>query len=249
MHVHLVVPDLILPREAAAQGYSGLGLPALERLMARGQVRDLPHPTLEAWLCAAFGAENGAIAPVTLLAEGGQPGAAYWLRADPVHLMLRGSEIILHPLASLSAEEAGQMCDSLNRHFAEDGLHFIAPLSQHWYLRLERAPGLITQSVAHVAGRNILGFLPHGEEALQWHRLLNEIQMLLTDHPVNAAREARGDWVINSVWPWGGGHAPAQLQRPYARVYTDSPLAAAFRQGRRHGAIAPAGRGGRVDGA
>lgn len=228
MHVHMVVPDLILPREAAAEGYSGLRLPALEKMLARGELSALPAPLLEDWLCAAFGVENGAIAPVTLLAEGENPGAAYWLRADPVHLMLRGSEIVLHPVASLNEDEAMRMCDSLNRHFAEEGLHFIAPGPQRWYLRLERAPELITHSVARVAGRDIGAFLPHGADVLEWHRLLNEIQMLLTSHPVNSAREARGDWVVNSIWPWGGGRAPGQLLRPCARIYTDSPLAGAF---------------------
>lgn len=226
MQVNVVIPDLFLPREAAEEGYSGLQLGALERLLARGAASSLPVAMLETWLCAAFGAE--AVAPVTLLAEGGHPGAAYWMRADPVHLMLSGSEVNLHPVNSLNMDEAGQMCDSLNRYFADDGLHFIATQPDHWYLRLERAPLLSTYPVAQVAGRDIRAFLPHGGDALHWHRLLNEIQMLLTAHPVNAAREARGEWVINSIWPWGGGKAPAQLMRPCARVYTDSPLAASF---------------------
>ncbi|HEY5994333.1 MAG TPA: hypothetical protein VIU46_07000 [Gallionellaceae bacterium] len=226
MQVHLVIPDLFLQHEAASKAYSGLRLPALEKLLARSAATALPVATLETWLCAAFGAE--AVAPVSLLAEGGHPGTAYWLRADPVHLMLRGSEVVLHPVASLSVDEAGQFCDSLNRHFSDDGLHFIAPHPDHWYLRLERAPNLATHPLAQVAGRDIRDFLPHGGDALHWHRLLNEIQMLLTAHPVNAAREARGGWLINSIWPWGGGFAPEKLVQPCARMYTDSGLAAAF---------------------
>ncbi len=226
MQVNLVVSGLFLPREAAAEGQAGLHLPALETLLARGEAAALPVATLETWLCAAFGAE--AVAPVTLLAEGVQPGAAYWLRADPVHLMLRGSEVILHPVSSLTAEEGRQLCESLNRHFADDGLHFIAPHPDRWYLRLERAPNLSTFPLLQVAGMDVRTFLPHGADALRWHGLLNEIQMLLTAHPVNAAREARGDWVANSIWPWGGGLAPEKLTQPCARVYTDSALAAAF---------------------
>lgn len=226
MQVNLVVPDLFLPREAAAEGYSGLRLHALETLLARSRVMSLPVVTLENWLCAAFGAE--AVAPVTLLADGGQPGAAYWLRADPAHLMLRGSEVILHPVTSLTANESVQFCDSLNRHFASDGLHFLAMQPNHWYLRLAHAPNLATYPLAQVSGRDVRAFLPHGADALEWHRLLNEIQMLLTGHAVNAAREARGDWVINSIWPWGGGFAPEKLAQPCARLYTDSALAAAF---------------------
>jgi hypothetical protein len=226
MQINLVIPDLLLPREAAADGYAGLRLPTLEKMLARSVVSGLPVATLESWLCAAVGAE--AVAPVTLLAEGGRPGAAYWLRADPVHLMLRGSEVILHPVASLHAEEAGRICDSLNMHFADDGLHFIAPQPNQWYVRLAHAPMLATHPLAQVAGRDVRAYLPHGADALEWHRLLNEIQMLLTAHPVNDAREARGDWVVNSIWPWGGGQAPEKMAQPCARIHTDSPLAAAF---------------------
>jgi len=40
---------------------------------------------------------------------------------------------------------------------------------------------------------------------IKWRRLQNELQMLLHDHPVNAAREARGELAINGIWFWGAG--------------------------------------------
>ncbi len=227
-HIHVAVPGLFLSGEAAAEGGAGLRLPALEKLLARARAERLPVDTLEAWMCGAFGVPEGALAPVTLLADGGQPGAAYWLRADPVHLMLRGSEVILRPLASLGADEAAQLCETLNQHFAGEGLHFLAPHPQRWYLRMERAPGVETFPLALAAGRDIRDYLPHGPGALEWHRLLNEIQMLLYGHPVNDARETRGEWIVNSIWPWGGGYGPGKIEPPFSRVYTDNVLAAAF---------------------
>lgn len=203
-------------------------LPALEAILARAQPLPLPGLSLEGWLCAAFGAENQPVAPITLQADGEHPGAAYWLRADPVHLILRGDQLILRPLAALDADEAGRLCDSLNRHFGDDGLHFIAPQPNRWYLRLSGEPGITTHSLAQAAGKDIRAHLPQGANALRWHKLLNEIQMLLYGHPVNQAREARGEWLINSIWLWGGGYAPEKLLRPFERVYSDSPLASAF---------------------
>src|SRR5690606_4093503 len=47
-------------------------------------------------------------------------------------------------------------------------------------------------------------------EGRPWRRLVNELQMLWFDHPVNQAREARGLRPVNSVWLYGGGR-PAQL--------------------------------------
>jgi hypothetical protein len=40
-------------------------------------------------------------------------------------------------------------------------------------------------------------------------RWLNEIQMLLHEHPVNVAREERGEPPLNGIWLWGGGKPPA----------------------------------------
>ncbi len=232
--VHLVVPDLFLPREAF-DGEGAPRAPALEILLARAEAAPLacvsPETwvSLETWLCAAFGAGSGAVAPVTLRADGGDPGAAYWLRADPVHLILRGSELVVHPVASLRADEAAQFCDSLNRHFDGD-LRFVAQQPQRWYLRLADAPGITTHPLAQVAGKDMCGYLPQGPNALHWHRLLNEMQMLLYQHPANAEREVRGEWVVNSVWLWGGGRATENLLRPFADVRTDSALVAAFAQ-------------------
>jgi len=80
--------------------------------------------------------------------------------------------------------------------------------------------------------------LPKGDEAMHWHRIFNEIQMLLFAHPVNEAREARGELPVNSVWLWGGGCSPVeQLQKadenllsghPYGSVSSDDVLAGMF---------------------
>ncbi|MBI1175279.1 MAG: hypothetical protein GC139_08450 [Sideroxydans sp.] len=227
-HVHLVVPDLFLPRALAAEVCAGLHLPALEKILARGQAAALSAGTLESWLCEAFGVAGEAIAPITLHVDGMEPGPFYWLRADPVYLRIHRDQLVLQPVAPVAADEAAQLCAALNGHFAADGLHFIAPQPQRWYLRLERAPQISSYSLAQVAGKDVHAHMPQGVEALRWHGVLNEIQMLLFEHPVNLAREVRGEWEVNSVWLWGGGYAGATLRQPCGRVYTDSPLAAAF---------------------
>ena len=48
--------------------------------------------------------------------------------------------------------------------------------------------------------------------------------MLFHDHPVNAARASRGEPVINSLWPWGGGIMPQALSTTVSRMLTDHPL-------------------------
>lgn len=226
--IHLVISDLLLPQELAAEACAGLALPSLEKLLARAQTEPLRVESLETWLCEAFGVDGQAIAAVTLRADGMMPGGAYWLRADPVHLSIQRDQLILQPDVRLNAGEAAQLCASLNAHFGGEGVRFFAPHPQRWYLQLDAAPDMVTSSLAQVSGRNIHAHLPHGPDALHWHGVLNEAQMLLFEHMVNQAREARGELPVNSVWLWGGGHATGLLARPYAKVYGDSDLAGSF---------------------
>lgn len=63
--------------------------------------------------------------------------------------------------------------------------------------------------------------------------------MLLHEHPVNIAREQRGDPVINSLLLWGGGRKPAVPGRHFSQVWTGDPLAMALavQSGAEHAAV------------
>jgi hypothetical protein len=54
---------------------------------------------------------------------------------------------------------------------------------------------------------------------------MNELQMLLHDHPVNQAREERGEPVINSLWFWGNGVLPESVSAPGPEICADHALA------------------------
>lgn len=226
--VHLVIPDLFLPQQLAAYASADLSLPALAKLLARAQEMPLNIDTLEAWLCERFGVAEMAIAPLTLQADGVQPGDAYWLRADPVGTSMQRSQTILQADIALTEDEAAQLCASLNAHFAGYGLRFLAPHPQRWYLQLDHTPAIETHPLAQVAGADVHAHLPLGADALRWHSVFNEIQMLFYEHAVNQAREQRGELPVSAVWLWGGGKLAQNLLQPFARVAGDSELAQAF---------------------
>ena len=73
--------------------------------------------------------------------------------------------------------------------------------------------------------QTIEGNLPSGPDAMRFHALMNEAQMPLHEHPVNAEREARGEPALNSVWFWGGGVMAAAKEHPFSIVFGDDPLA------------------------
>ena len=204
--VHLVIPDLILPNEVAAEASQGLRLPILEKMLGRGRSELLDPVTLEDLLCVLFGMpsqENAPIAPISAAFDG--LGAGCWLRADPVHLRLQRDQMLLLPDTGISAAEAAAMCASLNEYFAGQGMEFFAPHPQRWYVRLRALPRIRTRHLSQVTGIDVRSALPTGEEAAHWHRVFNEIQMLLFAHPINESRDARGALTVNSLWFWGGG--------------------------------------------
>ncbi len=233
MHCTLLIPDLLWPPDLGDEPYRDLAVPALTRLLSRGRCTRFAALSMEAWLCTAFEVErqhDWPIAPLTLALDGGESATGYWLRCDPVHLRALRAQLQLVELSGFmpSAEEAQALVAALNAHFTGQGLDFHAARPHRWYLRLDRAPALVTRGLPEVAGKDIDRYLPAGDERMRWHRLLNEVQMLLHAHPVNEARESRGEPAINSVWLWGGGVKPAVSGRHFTSVWSDDALACAL---------------------
>lgn len=227
--LRLVIPGLLdawpdplsTPRPAA---------PALEWLLARAQRHSAP-PTFDALLFQLFNLPISAdadlpVAAVTQLADGGNPGNDWWLRADPVHLRpdLRGVFLADARVLGVEPVEAASLAAAFDQTFASDGLHLHVPHPDRWYLQLPADPGLRTHPLLNAIGRDINPLLPHGPNTARWHTLLTETQMLFHNHPVNQVREQRHQPMINSVWFWGGGRLPAGASPPTAGLYANDPL-------------------------
>lgn len=225
MHCELIVPGLFTQA-------SGARAPSLEVLLARGRSSSGESASLEAWLQEAFGLEDTPLAAgaLTLAAIGGNPADECWGRADPVHLRLMRDRLVVVPSGafSVTGEEAEALVESLNRHFA-GRLELQAAAPARWCARLERGFALPAATPLEAAGRDADRALREGGEAAhRWSRLLNEIQMLLHAHPVNLAREARGEPQVNSLWLWGVGTAPRVPGSPWQAVSADDPVALGF---------------------
>src|ERR1019366_5981200 len=96
--VHLVIPDLFLPEDIAAEVCAGLRLPALEKMLGRGASTartDVSGLSLENLLCELFEVQchpDAPIAPISAAFD--KLAAGCWLRADPVHLRLQRDQIL-----------------------------------------------------------------------------------------------------------------------------------------------------------
>ncbi len=242
MHCELIVPGLLpagAEAMAALEAFAAEGdrLPALELLLARGRRTSDEATSLEKWLACAFDLDDEAEVPagaLTAAVLGEAGGKGEWLRADPAHLRLNRDQLVLVPAGAfaLNSEEARALADHLNGHFGGE-LEFHPLMPDRWWVRVN-APldtaGLRTETAAAVAGKDINRHLPTGEGCKRWHALLNEIQMVLHEHPVNEAREARGEPPVNSVWLWGAGPLPRAAAATFQSVTSDDPLAQGLAQ-------------------
>lgn len=142
------------------------------------------------------------------LAEGLEATHAFWMYATPVNMQLgRDSYFLTDPATTLiTREEHVSLLESLNAHFAGLGYAFYQ-VNDVWFLGVDKDPDITATPIGLVKNQDIGPYLPQGEGALEWNKLQNEIQMLLFSHPVNEAREAKGQPVINSLWCYGLGKA------------------------------------------
>jgi hypothetical protein len=206
MQCTVLLPGPIWPDPELTDIYRDLPLPNLQWLLGHASRKPCPD-SAEHWLARQLQLQTPLpVAQFTATLDG-LDHTRNWLRADPVHLQVNMDQLLLVPGSALqiSTDDADALIKALNRHFAEDGLEFVAPHPHRWYVQLTQQATVTHTPLDQVAGHNINDFLPQGEDAMRWHQWLNEIQMLLYTHPANDAREQRGLPLIHSVWFWGEG--------------------------------------------
>ncbi|HEY1329168.1 MAG TPA: hypothetical protein VGI14_19685 [Casimicrobiaceae bacterium] len=197
----VVCPGLLAHASACATH------PSLARLAYYAGTPTVDADGIAMLACRTLGL--GANPPVAALVAAGlgvDPRDDYWLVADPVTLVPGRSDVALAGRAAgLTDEETHELLMALNAHFVDDGLTFVAPRRDVWLAHLALAPELRTSSLDRARVSPLSEALPLGDDASQWRRWQDEIQMLLHNHPVNGAREGAGIAPANAVWFWGGG--------------------------------------------
>lgn len=175
--------------------------------------------------------ELGLVAPVqgtAALRLWGQTGERpeQWVSAaDPVYLEARLDHLRLHALdeAVLSSDERAELFDYLGEHFADSGRRFEL-VGGHGYLLAEREFATAACPAAAADAGEPQAFLPPAGAAAEHDRLVGELQLLLHDAPLNRRREQQGRAPVNSLWFWGGGHAPPSDGIGLPRLFAGDPL-------------------------
>lgn len=141
-------------------------------------------------------------------------------QATPMHFMLALTDLTgAAPEAlALTEDESRALCAACEAHLAAEGVALAYDSASTWRVSLPEPIDVLCERPTWLAGEPIRPLLPRGRDARRVERWMNELQMLLHDHPVNRDRAARLALPVNGVWLWGfDGLAPV----PEPVVVTD----------------------------
>ena len=222
--MHLLVPFASDDSEACRHVLRDLALPNLSRLLARLEPAardDGPahsfSPPHERALAALRGwrGDDGALpfAAAAAQADGVTVGEHAWGLVTPAHWLLgRDHATMLDPAGlALGEAESRSLFAAIRGLFESEGFAAAWGAPERWYVGHDELAGFATASLDRVIGRNVDPWLgetrsPTGRRI---RRLQSEAQLVFHAHPVNEAREVRGEPVVNSFWLSGCGRAQA----------------------------------------
>lgn len=226
-----MIQRLLLPARARLAGLPTV--PGVAELLARAD----PLPEMAAGYQAQLQRQmqllprGWPLAAVTRQAEVGDAGDGHWLRADPANVRADMAAVRLLACGEmgLRQDEADALLRPLKPLFGDLGWPISAPSPERWYLSLPRDAQLPAFTDPDTAlGAEIHDLLPPGTDGRRWRALLNEAQIVLHNHPVNAERVRSGRMPVNSLWFHGGGRLPDQVVCDVQMVQSDDFALSAF---------------------
>jgi len=203
----------------------------LNRLLSRGSLYPVAqHDTIDI-LFTLFQQEKQVgkdwpSAALSLYGDSFTTAHRWWFHADPVHLAVTRDHVMIlgDKDFTVSIEEAQELTVLLTRHFANEDWQFVFKHPNQWYLGIKEDPEIATTPLPQAMERDLQPCMPTGSHARQWRTIINEIQMVLFNSPVNQRREKQGQLPINSLWLWGGGFVPVVKPSPWEKVWGDNRL-------------------------
>ncbi len=153
--------------------------------------------------------------------EQGRVTEGWIAAADPVYLEARLDHLCL--MAQVIDEtERLALAEHLNQSLGGDGLTFLVE-GDGIYIQAEPAIASSQYPTSVIDGLLPNKYLPEGAGADEFRTLLAEIEMSLHEHPLNDARQARGQKPVNSLWLWGGGTASESPSQSLPPLYSRDP--------------------------
>jgi len=241
--MHLIIPYAASHALNGPEVWGGLQLPHLQALLGhlqRQQVWQDPEPTPlhlphERLHAQALGwSPDAPTLPWAAWHQAGQgqPSAKPQAWMTPCHWQVGMDQVVMADPAHLrlSDDESQQLLQAMQPFLQEDGLQVTWHSALMWHAQGAMLADLPTASLDRVIGQNVKDWMPNSPAARPLQRLQSEMQMLLYNHPVNDARDARRQHTVNAFWLHGAGTlaatAPAAAPPMTAAVTVSDALRA-----------------------
>ena len=246
--MHLIIPYAASHAFTGSEVWVGLQLPQLQTLLGRlqhhqtlpetatGMALHMPHERLRA---QSLGWAHDALALPWAAWQNNQnkqdamvnPAPQAWM--TPCHWQIGMDQVVMaNPEhLHLSDEESQQLLQAMQAFLLEDGLHVTWQSALQWHVQGDMLTDLPTVSLDRVIGQNVKDWMPDHPATRPFQRLQSEMQMLLYNHPVNDAREARRQHTVNAFWLHGAGVLPADVAQPAQAVNMPDTLRACALRG------------------
>lgn len=147
-------------------------------------------------------------------------------------ISLADGNIITHNGGNLETADADVLIQELNKYLGDDRVRFITGIQYRHLLIIRGGSKHVVCAPPHdhpnEPWEKLLvkaednapvepGRMTAEETAELINRLIIESQQILSAHPFNRNRAAKGERQANSIWPWGGGYRPSM--QPLTQLY------------------------------
>lgn len=147
-------------------------------------------------------------------------------------ISLADGNIITHNGGNLETADADMLIQELNKYLGDDRVRFITGIQYRHLLVIRGGSKHVVCAPPHdhpnEPWEKLLvkaednapvepGRMTAEETAELINRLIIESQQILSAHPFNRNRAAKGERQANSIWPWGGGYRPSM--QPLTQLY------------------------------
>ena len=141
------------------------------------------------------------------------PSETVWLAELSAISVGREGATIAHPASfEITTDDADALFDAVSGLWADRAISALPLNNRQWRIWLDPSASTRSLTPAAMAEMRLSDWWPQEDSLREWRRLLNEIQMVWHDHPVNLARAERGEMPINSLWLFGGAQGWSSTQ-------------------------------------
>lgn len=142
-----------------------------------------------------------------------------WMLASPVHWVAGHNDAVISACGEMLLRHEGHAriwFAEISQFLAQDGISMVFHDANTWLVRVDDKPVWQAPDVHCMLDKSFSEVLSSMEKDAYWLRLLTELQMFCSHHPLNTKS---GELSVNGLWFWGAASLPAGLDK---KIMTDS---------------------------